>query len=282
MICMWCVAGDRKINEHINDYDYIPSQCLERAKKEGIINRLSICKINHLIEKERAQFNETHQSCTDTGLEKNMYVCHTLAKYEKYKLEAREGYLRLYETIRATGGTGIFSTLEIFDYSFSTNTLRYVGQVEMIRGDRCNDGWAKVHYLGSDVLLASTSATLFRLLNPLDQTNWRSQDYLGVLENQPMEYGNLFGNLRPYKDLSNCAVCCLGRVYRLIEYSGGEVKNKVTGISLEIPEDFYGQSLVEKCIIKELKSLQNNKPNYWTDDWSERLEEVELKCISRA
>lgn len=132
--------------------------------------------------------------------------------------------LYYYEIVVNYGGTGNFSSIHVF--GLRDNELEHLSTIPA--GDRCNDGRAE--YISTDTqhITYSTAATPFRLLNYKDDTDWRHVYLLNAFSRQGEEKKSLkelaqsanlylpelFNGLEPYKDLDNCAICCVGNVIK--------------------------------------------------------------------
>ena len=91
----------------------------------------------------------------------------------------------------------------------------------------------------------------------------------------------LFGKLKPYDDLSNCAVCCMGRIVRILDFSGDELNSIFAGVILNIPDHVSGQSHVEKCLIDGLKEFQKSKSKYSSENWNTKIKNIEMRCVTQ-
>ena len=93
-------------------------------------------------------------------------------------------------------------------------------------GDRCNDGharWDQFFENGNGVYMRS--ATPFRLVNLLDESNWRAVDttmiFDGKVDNERREEMltladlPLYQSWLPYQDPENCAICCAGEIVEM-------------------------------------------------------------------
>ena len=78
------------------------------------------------------------------------------------------------------------------------------------------------------------SATPFRLVNPLDELNWRAVDtammFDGKDDNERREEmlkladPPLYQSWLPYQELKNCATCCAGEIVMMHNMIGSEVE----------------------------------------------------------
>lgn len=270
------------IHKKIEDNDYIPAECLISVRNS---ETLSLKEFADCIQKKSNVedyeiFKSGRQSCLSQNKD-NEWICYRLAL--KTRVDNDNNYLLNYEKIQATGGTGRFSIIETYFLSAEKLTIDYLGTIPESHGDRCNDGWADIHDISKVHATISSSATLFRLLNPNDRTNWRSKMLLSKLESNSSSNHDveLFGNLKPYDDLSNCAVCCMGRIVRILDFSEDKLNSKFSGVILDIPDHVSGQSYIEECLIQELKKLQKSNSRYLSKDWNTKIKNIEMKCVTR-
>jgi hypothetical protein len=271
------------IHKTIEDNDYIPAECIISVRNSETLplKEFADCIKKNSDVEDFEIFKSGRQSCLSQNKDNNEWTCYRLAL--KTRVDNDKQYLLNYTKIQATGGTGRFSTIETYFLNTETATINYLGTIPESHGDRCNDGWADIHDISKVHATVSSSATLFRLLNPDDRTNWRTKMLLSKLENNSSSNHDieLFGNLKPYDDLSNCAVCCMGKIVRILDFSGDKYKSKFAGIILDIPDYVSGQSHIEECLIEELKKLQKSNPRYLSDDWNTKIENIEMKCVTQ-
>ena len=124
------------------------------------------------------------------------------------------GELALLELMFNRGGSGHFGLLAMIKTEQNGDAFPLWWQWA---GDRCNDGYPRFIGVEDELLFYSVAATPFRLLNPLDETDWRMQSFLEALNPKEAETGPAtLGNWEPYDDIANCAVCCAGeRVFAM-------------------------------------------------------------------
>ena len=273
---------DEVIHIEIEDEDYIPVECLISVRNTDTLplKEFADCIRKNSDVEDYEVFKSGRQSCLSNNKSNNEWVCYRLAL--KTRVDNEKQYLLNYEKIRATGGTGRFSTIETYFLNAETLTIDYLGTIPESHGDRCNDGWTDIHDMSKVHATISSSATLFRLLNPDDRTNWRMRMLLSKLENNSSSNHDikLFGNLKPYDDLSNCAVCCMGRIVRILDFSGDELNSIFAGVILNIPDHVSGQSHVEKCLIDGLKEFQKSKSKYSSENWNTKIKNLGIQCLS--
>ena len=114
------------------------------------------------------------------------------------------------------GGSGWFSYLLVL---VETRNGSIASGFVQSAGDRCNDGyarWDRFSENGNGIY--RRSATPFRLVNPLDETNWRNQSTALMFEGADDDARRqamlqladppLYADWLPYKELENCATCC--------------------------------------------------------------------------
>jgi len=155
------------------------------------------------------------------------------------------GELAFLELMFNTGGSGHFGLLAMVKKEANGEAFPLWWQWA---GDRCNDGYPRFIGMADDQLFYSIAATPFRLLNPLDDTDWRMQSMLEMLN--PDAAGNTpttLGGWQPYDDIANCAACCAGeRVYAMGLTDGF---SRMVGVKLD-KEAFLGetQGEVQACV----------------------------------
>ena len=101
-------------------------------------------------------------------------------------------------------------------------------------GDRCNDGfarWDRFSENGNGVY--RRSATPFRLVNPLDETDWRNMFNALLLQDADddakrqamlqMADPPLYADWLPYQELDHCATCCVGEIVVMRSMIGTEI-----------------------------------------------------------
>lgn len=187
------------------------------------------------------------------------------------------GQLGLLELIFNTGGSGHFGLLAMVEKDTKGNAYPVWWQWA---GDRCNDGYPSFIGIEEEQLFYSVAATPFRLLNPLDETDWRMQSLLQELGDDSGELPTLAG-WRPYDDLANCAACCAGeRVYAVGLNDGF---SRTVGVKLDT-EQFLNQQQGEHqaCINQWLGS--SDFAQLQRDDvvdierWLPALEQIHNAC----
>lgn len=134
------------------------------------------------------------------------------------------------------GGSGWFSYLLVM---VETSTGNIASGFVRQAGDRCNDGYARWNRFSENGNgIYSRSATPFRLVNPLDQTNWRAVENAMLLDNRDemsqregmlaLADPPLYRSWLPYHELENCASCCVGEIV---------VMQNIIGTSFEAGRD---------------------------------------------
>ena len=107
-------------------------------------------------------------------------------------------------------------------------------------GDRCNDGnatWDRFLENGNGVYMRS--ATPFRLVNPLDETDWRAVANAMQFEGRDEEAQRaqmlatanppLYSSWLPYRELENCAACCAGKIVVMQNMLGTKIDASIDG-----------------------------------------------------
>ena len=147
------------------------------------------------------------------------------------------------------GGSGWFSSLAIYGVNNEDHVELFFMQA---KGDRCNDGYAQWETNSTDHFGSAhawTSATPFRLLNPFDDTNWRQAFFASqfTADNLQKQRESLFEatgkrphrGWYPYYDISNCAICCAGKLLIKQSFIGNIFQEKdfqVVGVLLDMDE----------------------------------------------
>lgn len=187
------------------------------------------------------------------------------------------GQLGLLELMFNTGGSGHFGLLAMVEKDAQGNAYPVWWQWA---GDRCNDGYPSFIGIEEEQLFYSVAATPFRLLNPLDETDWRMQSLLQELGDDSGELPTLAG-WRPYDDLANCAVCCAGeRVYAVGLADGF---SRTVGVKLDT-EQFLNQQQGERqtCLNQWLSNSefarQRKDEVISIESWLPALEQIYNVC----
>ena len=107
-------------------------------------------------------------------------------------------------------------------------------------GDRCNDGhaqWDRFSENGNGIYMRN--ATPFRLVNPLDETDWRAAANAMLFEGKDEEAQRaemlatanppLYSSWLPYRELENCAACCAGKIVVMQNMLGTEIDSGIDG-----------------------------------------------------
>lgn len=130
------------------------------------------------------------------------------------------------------GGSGWFSYLLVL---VETRAGKIGSGFVQQAGDRCNDGyarWDRFSENGNGVYMRS--ATPFRLVNPLDETNWRAVENAMMFDGKDDSARReemltiadppLYQSWLPYLELENCAACCVGEIVVMQNMIGTEVE----------------------------------------------------------
>ncbi|MEC7438889.1 MAG: hypothetical protein VX702_08665 [Pseudomonadota bacterium] len=161
------------------------------------------------------------------------------------------------------GGSGWFSYLMVL---VETRAAKIGSGFVQQAGDRCNDGharWDRFSENGNGVYMRS--ATPFRLVNPLDELNWRAVDtammFDGKDDNERREEmltladPPLYQSWLPYQDLENCAICCAGEIVVMQNMIGTEIEpgrdHGVIGVMLDqqaIAELATSEKIGDRCL----------------------------------
>ena len=171
------------------------------------------------------------------------------------------------------GGSGWFSHLAIY---LQNEENQILGVYADRKGDRCNDGYARWERFNPKVDQAgyvSIAATPFRLLNPLDEINWRNEWIAWKFATNDREPNKqsfldqakapLFNDWLPYEDIANCANCCVGQL--LLKQSLVEDAKEVVAVLLDLKaiSELDGSSLhLDSCIANNILSSEiSTKPS---------------------
>ena len=83
------------------------------------------------------------------------------------------------------------------------------------------------------------NATPFRLVNPLDETDWRAAANAMLFEGKDEEAQRaemlatanppLYSSWLPYHELENCAACCAGKIVVMQNMLGTEIESGIDG-----------------------------------------------------
>ena len=130
------------------------------------------------------------------------------------------------------GGSGWFSYLLVL---VETRAGKIASGFVQQAGDRCNDGyarWDRFSENGNGIY--THSATPFRLVNPLDETNWRAVENALLFDGKDdmakreemltIADPPLYQSWLPYQELENCAACCFGEIVVMQNMIGTEVE----------------------------------------------------------
>lgn len=161
------------------------------------------------------------------------------------------------------GGSGWFSYLLVL---VETRSGQIASGFVQPTGDRCNDGyarWDRFSENGNGIYMRS--ATPFRLVNPLDETNWRAVENAMLFEGKDeptkreemlaMADPPLYQTWLPYDELENCASCCAGDIVVMQNMIGTEIDPgrdyRVLGVVLypqEIAALASSQKIGDRCL----------------------------------
>ena len=169
------------------------------------------------------------------------------------------------EVAQNTGGTGWFSYAQLL---MKTPDDNVVIAVVMPFGDRCNDGDAEWLKLDLPIAYTAARATPFRLLNPLDDVNWRMTRIRALALGKDGDKKHLlsqattplFKEWLPYDDLENSAASCMGHIVHAQNLTGENFSNgKPYRVDAVIVDVSYAEQLIQsdsaadRCFGKALK-----------------------------
>ena len=129
------------------------------------------------------------------------------------------------------GGSGWFSYLLVL---VETRAGKIGSGFVRQAGDRCNDGNARWdRFSGNGNGIYTRSATPFRLVNLLDETNWRGVSAAMLFDGKDdsakregmlaLADPPLYNSWLPYEELENCAACCAGEIVVMQNMIGTEI-----------------------------------------------------------
>lgn len=178
------------------------------------------------------------------------------------------------------GGTGHFSSLARVERTVAHS---FVAWWSIPGGDRCNDGMMRVEEFSGHEVSYSTSATPFRLLNPVDRSNWRMLEMHSRLSGWSGEPPATLFDWQPYRDVANSASSCAGSIlYRINPISG---KTDVVGVSVDT-DAFLSETQGDKqaCINQWLReTMVDLKPGEggWIplEEWLPLLGALGDRCL---
>ena len=288
------IKDTQKLN-HLNVY------CIKDAIEKGEINYVECIESN-----KNKGF--TQQVLPNLDSSKNIgsymedgdetWIAH-LADYLP-KGEKNTG-IYIYEIAVNTGGTGYFSSIDLFQL-YNNNILEYLGSIN--GGDRCNDG--NLEYIASDDqgITYATSATPFRLLNYKDTTNWRgvsSAHLIAKIDQEDLSLSDyaksinlpsFFHDIEPYEDIDNSAQGCVGNIVRLYQFDKDQ--KKMLGLIINksflkdnISSSESGHACFDKWKIKhqfsKYTSYKEDKDSIYmeSEDWDDALASFQNYCSAR-
>ena len=188
------------------------------------------------------------------------------------------------------GGSGTFFSLVAYSIEEHDGITYGRGLMREVvgSGDRCNDGYVEFADITDQKIYWSHAATHFRLLNPLDTTDWRSvyrvQKLMPEIAKE-LETPLTFSNWNPYEDLSNSASDCVGRILKSFNYETREYE--LVGVMIN-KSDFVESSrstASEKCSLATINSVSTEPSQHWgefvtfsKEQWLKILEQTAKKC----
>jgi|TARA_B100001964_G_C14121063_1_gene548328 hypothetical protein len=155
------------------------------------------------------------------------------------------------EVAQNTGGTGWFSSAQLV---MKTPDNNVVVAVAIPFGDRCNDGDAEWLRIDLPIAYTAARATPFRLLNPLDDVNWRMARIRALALGKDGDKEHLLGEATaplfkewlPYDDLENSASSCMGHVIHAQRLTGENFSNgKKQRVDAVIVDVSYADQLIQ-------------------------------------
>lgn len=155
----------------------------------------------------------------------------------------------LLEVTTSGGGSGHFSSLAKVK---KTAANRFEKLWRLHTGDRCNDGQVGVIDFSEHQLTYSTSATPFRLLNPMDQNNWRMLSLAHRLQGSSGNVPETLFGWGAYDDVANSAISCAGAIIHRYDSVSG--KTEAIGVTIDT-DNFLSetQGTMQACINEWLR-----------------------------
>ncbi len=190
-----------------------------------------------------------------------------------------------------TGGTGIFASIWVLHQADFLNVFE--PQLDIIGGDRCNDGNLQVINVFDDGRISySQNATPFRLFNLTDTFNQRQAFLLNRYtrdESDKIDLPESFMDWEAYTDVDNCAMCCAGELFKQVDPMTGESELFAIGIKNDLRiEMFYDKDTLVECSREWFAGLPLQETNllepeaeimlFEPEAWLDRLDELSLAC----
>ena len=186
---------------------------------------------------------------------------------------------RLFDVINGGGGSGLFSSIVLAEIisEFEINPI-YLRRL----GDRCNDGAAGIQEFDGEYITYGTLATPFRLLNPSSTADWRNLHLAQALAEQgdkSIGMPDTFKGWKPYKDVSNGAQHCVGRIVKKASMATGEVTKLHVQYDADLFKDVSDVDQINSCINTWIESLpyESNEAIPF-EEWIEQLEVLSKSC----
>lgn len=254
---------------------YIHPVCLE-VFKEDAPEDVFECTENDFSDVEITHSDDSTRLLTEIVNDWGGYI-----GYRLFNQQFKNGHQYLLLTMFWNGGgTGVFSQNLILAKAIGTNS--YITILRTIHGDRCNDGYVGDLLLEGLEVRWSEAATPFRLLNVIDETDWRMARLLRqFIESDENTLPALFNNLEPYDDIENAAISCAGRVYRTINLV--TMEKNVTGVWIDL------NAWQEQSQGSQAECLKAWADHFFSDreqdniflslaEWQHALRDLELIC----
>ncbi len=177
------------------------------------------------------------------------------------------------------GGTGVFARLLVME---RRQDGMYRELLRVHGGDRCNDGQTRLISLTPTELIYRTAATPFRLLNPVDTTDWRMQSLFEMLagSNDALDErpASLMG-WQPYSQIAHCAICCEGSVIRRYDIAGETDEVIAVGLAGDSFATATRDETINGCLQQWSAGLAiPDHSNIPIDDWLTELSRLEHLC----
>lgn len=185
------------------------------------------------------------------------------------------------------GGSGRFSSLLVLVKTVNGRSYKVyymAGGGGLISHDRCNDGNLGYMSRSARNLTYDRAATPFRLLNPVDYTDWRNVENFQMLDpSLNIELPATFQDWRPYEDIENTAQSCVGEIVHQIDYDSGV--DTVVGVRLD-KEAFVNssQGKHQQCVNDWIETTDNlgsdNRGSDWIPlyKWQAKLKDLATHC----
>jgi len=197
--------------------------------------------------------------------------------YSMYPNDIFFDHIAVVTTSYSGGGTGVFDSILVLDVQ---TPLFIKPLVAIAAGDRCNDGLAEIENVSANGIAYSVAATPFRLLNPLDDTDWRSHHLAKSLMHEggkELDDPATFMDWQPYDDIFNSANSCSGRIYKFFDFDTG--LSAVTDVNFDkIGMGKAASEELHACYEQWVSTLPDLSQTVAIANWLDQLSSLEKIC----